>query len=80
MAVSMDRAISREVEIEGRTFIATFAHAGVSLREKGKRTEYGPVSWSLILLKGAQAAAQQTIAEKTTRRRVSRGLLAVGGR
>ena len=76
----LTKAVSRVVDVNGKQYVATFAQAGVSLREKGKRKEYGPVAWSLILLKGEQAAALAIVEERTTKRRakrVSRGLLSV---
>ncbi|HEX5437163.1 MAG TPA: hypothetical protein VFW98_08385 [Gemmatimonadaceae bacterium] len=72
---AMSKPVSREVIIDGRVYVATFAHAGVTLREKGKRTTYGPVSWGRILLDGARMMADEAIQERHARRKVSRGLL-----
>jgi hypothetical protein len=41
-----------------RLYVARFTREGVYLRAKGKRTEYGPVSWSHILIHAAKINAQ----------------------
>lgn len=64
-----------EVMADGKLHVARMTPEGVYLREKGKRTEYGPVSWGLILLKGAQSEADASRKERHFTRRVSRSLL-----
>ena len=59
-----------------RDYIVRVTAAGLYIREKGRRTTYGPVSWDYIFLK----AAQQSVASERSdppkpKRRVSRGLL-----
>lgn len=70
----------REVRVQHgngwKLYVARVTGEGIYMREKGKRTEYGPVSWGAIMLKGAQSAAIQRINDKPIRRkRVSRNLL-----
>lgn len=86
MATLCVKPVSREVVSGGKAYIVTMTHAGVTIREKGKRTTYGPVSWGLVLQKGAEQAAVTQIRERQEAhpsrrvvRRVSRGLLSVGG-
>lgn len=68
--------------------VARITGEGVYLRQKGKRKEYGPVSWGSILLKGAYLAAAAGVEKDvkgaitiergfgiTRRKRVKRGLL-----
>lgn len=78
MATSIAKPVSREVLVDGRVHVATFTSAGVTLREKGKRTSYGPVPWGHIFMAGARMAAEELREERGERkmvRRVSRGLL-----
>jgi hypothetical protein len=70
----------REVRVQDgnrwKVYVARFASEGVYMREKGKRTEYGPTTWGVILLRGVQGAAIERIENKPARRkRVSRNLL-----
>jgi hypothetical protein len=59
--------------IEG---VARITGEGVYIREKGKRSEYGPVSWGAIFLRGAMLKADETMRDKPKRKkRVSRSLL-----
>jgi len=82
MATTIEKsAVTREVLVRDyrrdtvTRYIARFASEGVYLREKGKRTEYGPVPWERVLRSAEMLAADALIAEKKPVRRVRRGLL-----
>lgn len=65
-----------------RDYIVRVTAAGLYIREKGRRTTYGPVSWDWIFQKSveqfirSQVLEARTDMEKRRRpKRVSRGLL-----
>lgn len=78
---SAERApCTREVRVQdGNRWVlysARITGEGVYLRQKHKRTEYGPVTWGTILLRGVQAAALAAVEDRPKRaKRVRRGLL-----
>ena len=80
MLSALANAVSREVVIDGRPHVATITAAGVVLREKGRTTSYGPVSWGHILLDGARIMAEETRRAKATRRTVRHVSRSVLGR
>lgn len=65
---TMHKPLRREVIANGKVHIATLAQSGVTLREKGKRTTYGPVSWDRIWWDGVQLAAEENLRERRARR------------
>lgn len=70
------KEVRREVTVRDRgygdrPYVARFTREGVYLRAKGKRTEYGPVSWSHILTSAAKVNAQ-AIAEDRDLERAAR--------
>jgi hypothetical protein len=46
------------------TLVITLTAEGVYVRTKGRRTEYGPVPYGLILMQGAKAYAAEKLAMK----------------
>lgn len=46
--------------------------AGLLLREKGRRTTYGPLDWSWLYLQGAKLLADQVRREKLAKRKARR--------
>ena len=48
MATKLDKAIKRELEIEGKLYTVTIGPAGVKVVEKGKRNGH-ELSWSAII-------------------------------
>ena len=74
MTTRLDKPVLRVVVIFGRgravprPHIAEMSAAGVRLREKGRRTWYGPVAWTTILHKGALLAAEQLARERKAKR------------
>jgi len=58
-------------------WVARFTGEGVYMRKKGAHSEFGPVSWGTIMVKGAQMAALALVAEqeKPRKKRVSRSLI-----
>lgn len=64
MAQAFTKPIDRIVNVDGREYVATFAAAGVFLREKGKRTTYGPVPYSHIFMAGARMMANENMANR----------------
>jgi hypothetical protein len=75
--------VTREVPslTSDKEYIATMTPAGILIREKGRRTSYGPLSWDLIFLKAAQASVlggsggNNEDDKPKRRKRVSRSLL-----
>lgn len=53
--------------------VVTIAHEGVTIREKGRRTSYGPVPWGKVLLEGARMKEAERRAERAARRKGKRG-------
>jgi hypothetical protein len=79
MATNVEKSpVSREVH--GRKsgdYIASMQSDGLYIREKGKRTLYGPLSWDFLSQKGGELAAFELIhIRQAGKRKVSRGLLA----
>lgn len=65
--------IKREVtDVTGNPYTIEIAAEGVYIREKGSRTTYGPVGWSLIYLKGGEMKARQHRSEQDTNRKIRR--------
>ena len=48
MATKLDKAIKRELEIEGKLYTVTISPEGVKVVEKGKRNGH-ELSWSAIV-------------------------------
>ena len=48
MATKLDKAIKREIEIEGKLYTVTISPDGVKVVEKGKRNGH-ELSWSAIV-------------------------------
>jgi len=48
MATKLDKAIKREIEVEGKLYTATIGPEGVKVVEKGKRNGH-ELSWSAII-------------------------------
>lgn len=75
MATKLSGVLKREVAgMDGKTYIITLTAEGVMMREKNRRTQYGPLDYSFLHFK---AAAQTVEAERvrSSRRRVSRSLI-----
>ncbi|HWE44326.1 MAG TPA: hypothetical protein VG432_17630 [Gemmatimonadaceae bacterium] len=48
MATKLDKAIKRELDVDGRPYTVTISPAGVKVVEKGKRNGH-ELSWSAII-------------------------------
>ena len=48
MATKLDKAIKREIEVDGKLYTATIGPGGVKVVEKGKRNGH-ELSWSAII-------------------------------
>lgn len=48
MATKLDKAIKRELEVEGKLYTVTISPAGVKVVEKGKRSGH-ELPWSAII-------------------------------
>ena len=48
MATKLDKAIKRELEVEGKLYTVTVSPAGVKVVEKGKRNGH-ELAWSTII-------------------------------
>ena len=75
MATALTKAVSRLIERDN--LVVTLAPEGVYVREKGKRTLYGPLAYGRLLLKAAEVNAEAIRSERRTRK-VSRNLLKLG--
>lgn len=65
-----NKRIRREVfsNTISRALIVTLASDGVYVREKGRRTTYGPISYGVLLQKAAAVTAAQTERARPARR------------
>lgn len=70
MTTKLTKPVSREVE----GVIISLTSSGIYLREKGRRTTYGPLPLAWLLQKAAQMEANATMQARKSRR-VTRGLL-----
>jgi len=48
MATRLDKALKREIEVEGKLYTATISPAGIKVVEKGKRNG-NEISWESII-------------------------------
>ena len=74
-----DASLSREViGNDGKSYRITLKEDGVYMREKGRRGDFGPLSYGYVYLQlGKQAAIEHMGKAKEPRavRRITRGLL-----
>lgn len=75
MATTLTKAVARLIERDG--LVVTLAPEGVYVREKGKRTQYGPLAYGRLLVKAAEVNAEAIRSERKSRK-VTRGLLSLG--
>lgn len=80
MATFLRTNVLREVRgPDGTTLVVILAPAGLLIREKGKRTTYGPISYGALFSIGAkqeaEAARREAEAESERPRKVKRGLI-----
>lgn len=55
MAVKLEKAIKRELEMDGKTYTVQFAPEGIKVTEKGKR-KGREITWRAIISGDAQLA------------------------
>ena len=73
------KTVKREVETaSGTTLVVSFTPAGVTTREKGRRTVYGPIPYGKLHLLGAQMKADEAKRERAAKKKLRRELR--GGR
>jgi len=48
MTTRLDKALKREIEVEGKLYTATISSAGIKVVEKGKRNGH-EISWESII-------------------------------
>ena len=48
MATRLDKALKREIEVEGKLYTATLSPGGIKVVEKGKRNGH-EISWQSII-------------------------------
>lgn len=75
MATKLTKPVTRWDERDD--LVITLAPEGVYVREKGRRTRYGPLSYGALKLRCAQVNAD-AIRKERKARRVSRNLLKLG--
>lgn len=72
-------SVAREVSSSFGAVIIRITPEGAYYREKGRRKEYGPVSWDFQFRRAVDLTVQRAADAKPRRKRsVSRGLLTVG--
>ena len=79
MATELRTDVTRAVQTGGTEMVVTLTPAGLLIREKGKRTTYGPISYGALLSLGAKqfAEAERRAKEDDSKpRKVRRGALA----
>jgi hypothetical protein len=74
MATKLTKPVTREIN----GLIVTLTAGGITTREKGRRTEYGPVSYRAVHTIGAKLLADGELAAKRARKRTRRSSLKVG--
>lgn len=75
MATKLKGSVDRLIETADGAYIVRMTSAGLMMREPGKRTWYGPMSWGGLFVRGAQQKANDNARERARPRRVSRNLL-----
>lgn len=69
------KTVRREVSDPRRgELVITLTDVGILVRQKGKRTTYGPIGYGLVMLQGEKAMAETVRREKLERRKL-RGLV-----
>jgi hypothetical protein len=72
MTTRLRSNVAREVRSpDGREMIVILAPSGVLIREKGKRTTYGPISYGAVFSLGAKQEAEAQRRERKPRVRRS---------
>lgn len=69
---TLTKPVTRHVYDRGSgDLVVTLTAAGIVIREKGRRTSYGPLGYGALLTLGARAYAdEQRAARKAARRRL----------
>lgn len=76
MTTAQQSPVTRDViAADGTEYRVTIAAAGLYIREKRKRGEYGPVSYGWLYLAGAKLKAAETVQKSVAPKVVSRNLL-----
>ena len=69
------KTVRREVETaSGTTLVVSFTSAGITTREKGKRTTYGPIPYGKLHILGAMMLVEQRKREKKERQKIRKQL------
>lgn len=76
MATRLTKAVSREATtVKYGNLIITLTPAGLTTREKGRRTVYGTIPYDHLHERGAILKAKSNLAEKQAKRKVRRSNL-----
>jgi hypothetical protein len=68
--------LKREVTgMDGKTYIITLTAEGVMMREKNRRTQYGPLDYSFLHFKAAAQTVEAERVRSARRKNVSRSLI-----
>lgn len=67
----LEKAVRRQ--LGDRDVVVEMTREGLRMREKGRRTWYGPYPWGRLFVQLARMTADQKIAERKARRRARRG-------
>jgi hypothetical protein len=67
----LTRNVKREVagSLTGERLIVMLTADGVTIREKGRRTSYGPLPYGWLYLQGAKQRADQNMKERKLNRK-----------
>jgi len=70
MTTALTKPVSRVVSTrDGLDLVITLTQLGVLVREKGRRTEYGPLPYGSLRLRAAEITAQVTMSAPKVRKR-----------
>jgi len=79
MPVKLSRPVARIVSaratvrgLDGEALVVTMTSEGVYVRERGRRTQYGPVPYGRLYLEAARITAARRDAEKRAARKSRR--------
>ena len=69
----LTKTVRREVQLAlTEPGVIELTREGIYIREKGRRTKYGPITYSHVFMLGARMKAEENIRERRERRKLRR--------
>ncbi len=69
----LTKTVRREVQLAlTEPGVIELTHEGIYIREKGRRTKYGPITYSHVFMLGARMKAEEAMKERRERRKLRR--------